>query len=309
MELSLIDLHCDTAYEMHRQNQKLTSNHLAISLQNAEKFKQYGQVMALWTSDQLSDCDGWNACLSMYSYLSHDPAIGDGRARLCTSYHDMIPSIPSLFLAIEDLRILDGQLSRLDTLYEMGVRFVTPLWRGETCIGGSHDTEKGLTPFGIDAIKKAFSLGMIVDISHASERSADEIFSLATEVHCPVVATHSNAYDVCPVSRNLRRRQAESILASGGVVGLNLYPRFLSTDGSDSIERIIPHIEYFLELGFSDSLCLGCDMDGATLPREISNLSMLPSLCELLLQRNYSETLINALFFENAYRFLMQHLK
>lgn len=309
MELSLIDLHCDTAYEMHRQNLKLTSNHLAISLQNAEKFKQYGQVMALWTSDQLSDHDGWDACLSMYSHLSGDPAIIEGRARICTSCRDMIPSIPSLFLGVEDLRILDGRLSRLDTLYEMGVRFVTPLWRGETCIGGSHNTEKGLTSFGRDAIQKAFSLGMIVDISHASERSADEIFSLANEVRCPVVATHSNAYDICPVSRNLRQGQAESIRASGGVVGLNLYPRFLSTDRNDSIERIIPHIEYFLELGFSGSLCLGCDMDGATLPREITDLSRLPTLCELLLQRNYSQTLVSALFFENAHRFLTQHLK
>ena len=308
MKLSLFDLHCDTAFMMHRHRQPLMRNDFAISLENARKFEQYVQVMAIWTDPNLSDADGWQAFGDILRTLKEDASVQHHEAELI----DEIPlepiRKPSLLLAVEDARILCGDASRLEHLYQNGVRILTPLWKGKTSIGGSHDTKEGLTPFGKTAIFDAMKLGMLIDISHASVASAEEIFSCAESLALPVIATHSNAYELCSASRNLHRAQAIKILKSGGVVGLNLYPPFLKKDGIAHVEDVVDHAEYFLDLGFEDHLCLGCDMDGADMPPEVQNLSVLDRLANAMLSRRFSERLVQKIFFENARRFFQHYV-
>lgn len=303
MKLSLFDLHCDTAYEMLRTGQSLTSNRLKVSLERARAFQAYTQVMAHWTNDQLDDETGWKQFLAMRKHLEADAAIQTGTARIGFDDSPLDPSTATLLLAVEDARILAGKLDRVDILYAQGIRIVTPLWKGLTCIGGSHDTDEGLTDFGKAALERACGLGIVLDISHASERSASEIFEIAERYHRPVIASHSNAFAVCPVSRNLRNRQIKQILACGGVIGLNLHTAFLRTDGTPSIKDVLSHVEYFLSMDAEDALCLGCDMDGCDLPPDLPDLAALPVLAEEMLKRNYPETLIQKIFFQNATRF------
>lgn len=309
MQLSLFDLHCDTPYEMHRKQQGLTQNTLAVSLERARVFGQYVQVMAHWTDHMLDDEPGWNRFLAMRRHLDADTAIQDGTARIVTRYDGATTSSATLILALEDARILAGKIERVNALYDAGIRIVTPLWKGETCIGGSHDVQSGLTSFGKTALFRAVSLGMILDISHASERSASEIFELSSEQGRPVIASHSNAYTVCPVSRNLRDEQIKGILLSGGVIGLNLYGHFLRPDGAALAKDVLPHAEHFLSMGAEDALCLGCDMDGCDLPPDLTNISMLPRLAEEMLRHNYPEKLIHKIFFENASRFAKKYFQ
>lgn len=306
MQFSFFDLHCDTATEMYGKQECLSNNSLAVSLRKANVFDRYVQVMAVWTDKRLDDESGWNRLHEVIRYLRADDALQTQKAELVSACPKHFDS-PSLILALEDARILNGKLDRVKELSQLGVRIITPLWSGETCIGGSHDTPSGLTDFGKEAIKTSIQLGMIPDISHASQRSADEILSLATAAGCPVIASHSNAYGVCPVSRNLQDEQIQAIRASGGVIGLNLYQRFLSTEHEASFEDILRHIEYFLERGCENMLCFGCDMDGAELPPDVQDLSAIPALREYLL-RYYTESVLNQLFFENAYSFATRHL-
>jgi membrane dipeptidase len=206
MKLSLFDLHCDTAKRMLLQKEPLAHNSLHVSLDKASCFWRYVQVMALFTPSNLSDEEGWECIVNMWNNLRGDPAVQKGDAVIRTN---LIPSapMPNFLLAQEDARILCNQLSRVDQLYSMGIRILTPLWKGNTCIGGAHDTNDGLSAFGKKAIARAITLGMIPDISHASEASANEIFEIATRASRPVIASHSNAYRICPVSRNLRDGQ------------------------------------------------------------------------------------------------------
>ena len=308
MNLSLFDWHCDTANEMLRQDQELTRNHLAVSLEHASVFSNYIQVMALWTEYGLSDEEGWNRYHAMLKNLKADPAFEQRKARLCTSAPCLKTPLPKLLLGVEDARILNGQIERLDRLHADGVRVLTLLWSGETCIGGSHNTQSGLTEFGKQVVRRAIELGMFPDISHASVESAADVFAIAQEYRFPVIASHSNAYDVCPVSRNLRNDQVTSIIKSDGIIGLNLYQGFLKKDSPAHAEDVLPHVEHFLSLGAKDALCLGGDMDGCELPDDIPTLKELPLLADLMLRHNYSEELVKAIFFENANRFANQYL-
>lgn len=307
MTLPLFDLHCDTAYEMRRRNQSLVKNTLAVSLKRAKGFSRYTQVMALWTDRTLSDEEGWTAFEAMLTNLKSDPSIACKAARIVTDYRDTSDS-PTLILAVEDARILAGNLSRVGLLWDAGVRILTPLWKGETSIGGSHDTDTGLTEFGHTALKSAVELGMILDISHASVQSADEIFELSRAAGRPVIASHSNSHAICPVSRNLSDRQVRQIIDCDGLIGLNLYGAFLSTDRDVTARDLLPHIEHFLSLGAKDILCLGCDMDGCTLPPDIPTLDALPRLADYMLAHGYSESLVQAIFWENANRFAKRYL-
>lgn len=298
MKLSLFDLHCDTAYEMHRQRQALAQNTLAVSLQKAAAFDRYVQVMAHWTDPMLDDEEGWLAFHAMLENLKNDPTV-----------RNPVESFPTLLLSVEDARILCKIPERVDMLYSLGVRILTPLWKGETCIGGSHDTESGLTDFGRDALSRAAELGMILDISHASEKSASEIFEIAARAKRPVIASHSNAFALCPASRNLRKWQIRKILDCDGVIGINLHRYFLTADGNATIDHILSHVAYFLENGAEDHLALGCDMDGCALPEEIPDLSRLPLLAEAMMRANYTEKLIEKIFYENAYSFAQKYLR
>ena len=307
MKLSLFDLHCDTPYEMFRQKQSFERNRLAVSLQEAEPFEQYVQVMAFWTERGLSDAEGWKRFLQMHQNLLSDAAVTDGRAKIVCAY----PNTPSdqrrLILAVEDARILENDLSRVDTLKELGIRILTPLWANDSCIGGAHNTKKGLTVFGKKALQKALSNGILLDISHASVYSAQEIAELCEKNQRPILATHSNAYEICPVSRNLHNEQIKRIIDSDGLIGLNLYQGFIKQTKQPTIDDLLFHIEHFLTLGAVDHLCIGADMDGCDLLEEIPSLSALPQLAEKLLQKNYAERLIQKLFFENADRFAKKY--
>ena len=307
MRLSLFDLHCDTAHRMLSENQPLRSNSFAVSLENAEKFEVYTQIMALWPHNCLCDEEAQRQVFSMLENLKNDPSVLQEEARI-TKRFDELTSIPNLFLSIEDARILAGNVDGVDRLYSLGVRFLTPLWKGHTCIGGAHDTEEGLTPFGKAALHRAAELGMILDISHASERSANEIFAIGAAHSRPVIASHSNAFEVCPVSRNLKLEQIAAIVSCGGLIGLNLHAPFIGCGAHVKIQDLLPHIEYFLEVGAQNALALGCDMDGGDLPSDLPDLAALPKLAELLLQHGYSEGLVRKIFFENASEFAKKYL-
>jgi len=303
MKLSLFDLHADTAWAMYQTKQPLGSNSLAVSLDKTQKFERYIQTMALWTSPKLNDDEGYQELLQVVKNLKADPSLIDEKAELCISCPSRESEKASLILSVEDARVLDGHIERVAELAELGVKSVIPMWSGETCIGGSHNTSIGLTDFGKRAAQEMLSRGMILDISHASVESSKDIFELSAASGKPVIASHSNAYAICPVSRNLYDWQIDAIITSGGIIGINLYRAFLEKDGNATLDNILQHIEHFLSRGAENALCLGCDMDGAELPDDIPDLSYLDRLADHLFARGYSQKLIHKLFFENAYTF------
>lgn len=308
MKLSLFDLHCDTPLELYLQKKRLSDNDLAVSLAKAEVFDRYVQVMAFWNTARLSEDEGWEELCRTYRAFLADPAFSEGKITLVTAYQSDARAKTRFLLSVEDARVLGGRLERVDTLFEMGFRLLTPLWGGVSCIGGAHNTDEGLSSFGKAALQKALSLGMLLDVSHASQRSTDEILELSRAAKRPVLATHSNAHKVCPVSRNLRDTQIRELIACDGLIGLNLYQSFLKSGKAVSVSALLPHIEHFLALGAEDHLALGGDMDGCLLPVDLRDLSELPHLAELMLQANYPERLIRKLFFENADRFAARYL-
>ena len=182
---------------------------------------------------------------------------------------------------------------------------MTLLWGGETCIGGSHDTSTGLTEFGKQVVKRCFELGIVPDISHASEQSVDDVIEIAYQYQKPFIATHSNSYSAYAHSRNLRDRHLSELMKLGGTVGVSMCTSHLRdcAQKQADIDDVIHHIERYMELDAQDYLCFGCDFDGTDLPNGIAHVGDLEKVAEALSAHGYSDQLIDKIFYTNAYTF------
>lgn len=305
--MNYFDLHCDTALALYRNGASLQDAPCAVSLNKAADYARYVQLMAVFTDSRLTDEEGWEQfwkvrenllaqCETYAVPVCHDGAELDNTLRFMDNKDVFL-------LTVEDVRILSGQIERLEELHRAGVSVITPLWGGDTCIGGSHNTDHGLTDFGKAVVAECFDRGIAVDISHASVRSTDEIFTLAEQKHGKVLATHSNAHAICPHTRNLTDDQLHRLAELDGIVGVNLYTRFLSENDPCTGENVVRHIEHLVDVLGEDRVAFGADWDGADVPAELCDISRMPTLVPLLKEKGFGDTLIEKIYFDNAMRF------
>lgn len=313
--LRFFDSHCDTAYELYHRGVGLDENNCHVSLSNATPYSQYAQYYAVWSNRRLDDEACWQDFLRIAEYFDRDiERLADRVTRVRTG-NELTTALGqgkhAAILAVEDARLIAGDLARLDILHGMGVRYLTLLWGGNSCIGGSHDTEDGLTELGKQTVRRCFELGIIPDVSHASEKSTDDILNIAAQYGKPVIASHSNAYSVYAHSRNLRDRHFDTIRSLGGTVGVSLCRSHLTShkEHPATPEHVFAHVDYYLSRGGEDVVGFGADWDGTDLPDGMEHLGAMPLVAEIMARHNYSDELIDKIFFGNAYDFAIKNLK
>jgi membrane dipeptidase len=183
--------------------------------------------------------------------------------------------------------------------------------------------DRGLTPLGRDMVRAMDDLGVVHDLSHLSDRAMDELLALTDR---PVMASHSNCRALfkgqgAASQRHLRDETIREIAGRGGVIGLNLFRRFLRDEpagGWDgpgqagvraSIDDALDHVEHVCAVvGHRGAVGLGSDMDGGFSSAEmcdgIDSPAGLPRLAEGLEQRGWSEAEIEGFASGNWRRFL-----
>src|SRR5881398_1107324 len=130
-------------------------------------------------------------------------------------------------LGVEGGHAIENSLERLDSLYRLGVRYMTLTWNnGNDWAGASMDPRRsgGLSPFGKQVVRRMNELGMLVDVSHVSDATFWDVIAVTTR---PVIASHSACRALARHPRNLSDAQLRDIAKNGGVVGINFYPVFL----------------------------------------------------------------------------------
>ncbi len=313
--LPLIDLHCDTLYELSCHHASLWQNDLAISLEDAAAYPHYAQFFAAWCSDRLTDDQGYDAFCRMVAYWQEQlkQELVASRMVAVHTAEDLTRAWSdhraAAFLAVEDARILGNRPERLDHLARCGVRYLTLQWSGETCIGGAFDTDVGLTSFGRRTVERCFALGIVPDISHTNAKSAQDTIDLAQVSEKPIIASHSNAYSVYDHPRNLRDEHFTALRELGGLVGLNFYCEHLcdTSQREAAVSDLVRHLEHYLSLGGENTVAIGGDWDGAALPRGISHISDAKQLACELMRLGYPDSLIQKLFYGNAQAFIQKN--
>ena len=308
--MKLFDLHCDTATRLYAERASLAENAFHISLEKAAAYRKYVQLTAVFTDETLSDEDGWKRFGEVRQYLEEEAEsnmIPFIRTAGELADFDRSDKKTAFILTVEDARILNGRLERVKELYDCGVRVITPLWGGETIIGGSHDTEDGLTPFGREAVAEMVRVGIIPDISHASFRSADEIMDICEEAGVSPIATHMNSYAVRAHSRNLTDERFLRLTRLGGIAGVSLCLHHLTGESDVSAETVARHFRQYETLAPGHA-AFGCDYDGTDVPPDLSNVGRLPKMAETLASCGMTEDAIDAIFYGTALSFMTAHL-
>ena len=211
--------------------------------------------------------------------------------------------IKSIMLGIENGIALDGQLENLQHFAERGIVYMTLCHNGDNDIcdsaSRSQNTWGGVSPFGEQVIREMNRLGILVDMSHAGEKSFYDALDISSK---PIVCSHSSARALCDHPRNLTDDQMRALAAKGGVAQTTIYHGFLRQDSESCILDVMEHLEHAIQVMGIDHVGLGTDFDGDGGVRGLADASELILFTKQLLRRRYSEEDIQKIWGGNFLR-------
>lgn len=232
---------------------------------------------------------------SMAGHLAWMAQASGGAFRLCTTVAEIEAAQAQAVIAgvmhMEGAEAIDAGCEALHDFYALGLRSLGPVWSRPTIFGhgvpfrfpGDPDTGPGLTDAGKRLVRECNALRVLVDLSHLNAKGVEDVARLSD---APLVATHSNAWAVCPSTRNLTDRQLGMIRDSGGMVGINFATVFLREDGRRSpemtLDPLLRHLDHLITHLGEDHVGFGSDFDGATVPEPIGDVMGLPRLLTAL---------------------------
>ena len=252
----------------------------------------------------------------------------------------------AILLAFEGARALEGRadeenLCMLRTFYRLGVRIVCICGGGRTRFGdgmGEARADAGLTTFGVALVEEMNRLGMLVDVTHMTERSFFDVLEVSRK---PVLVSHVGVRAVCDLPSNLDDARIKAIGANGGVIGMEMVKTEIRKNAQESgevvtFDEVVNHIDHIASLSGVDHDGLGLDFDNFDLvhnihramcpapgsiegfytgipkgnhmlddPRDLSRASI---IAEYLLRRGYSEAEVVKILGGNMLRLFSQTL-
>lgn len=308
------------------------SPHGHIDMSRARRGGLAGGFFAVYipadpTADKVNDRDSLPAALPLEYSLNHAMKMtaklfeiereSHGDFKVVRSVADILAAkaagAMSGILHFEGAEAIDENLYSLEVFYQAGLRSIGPVWSRPTIFAEgvpfrhnhSPDTGPGLTDVGKELIKACNRLKIMIDLSHMNEKGFWDVAKLST---APLVATHSNVWNLSQSTRNLTDKQLDAIRDSDGMVGLNFAVAFLREDGGQNADTalsvMVDHIDYLVTRIGIDRVGLGSDFDGATIPQAIGDASGLPNLVDAMRARGYGDAELAKLCFDNWMRIL-----
>ncbi len=239
--------------------------------------------------------------LVMLGTLFKVEALSEGQVTIVRTAAELQHALDSDTFAIElhfeGAEPLDADGDALEVFYATGLRSVglTHSRRNIFCegvpmgFGNSPDTGPGLTEAGERLVRQLNRKKIMIDLSHINEQGFWDVAKLSD---APLVASHSNAWELSRSPRNLTDKQMDAIKESHGIAGLNYLVSFLRSDGGREtdvpVSLMVDHIEYMVDRMGIDCVGLGSDFDGAFIPDQVGDAAGLPVLMQALVDRGYS---------------------
>ena len=205
-------------------------------------------------------------------------------------YEDKRRGRRSIMFGIENGLALNHDFTNIEHFARRGVVYITLCHNGDNDICDSArgcNTYGGVSRFGEQVIREMNRQGIMVDLSHAAEKSFYDALDISTK---PIVCSHSNCKALCDVPRNLTDDQLRALAAKGGVAHVTLYHGFLRNDRCEaSIMDAIAHLEHAIKIMGVEHVGLGSDFDGDGGVKGIADSSEMINFTLHLLRRRYNE--------------------
>ena len=194
-------------------------------------------------------------------------------------------------LGVEGGHALGGSIVELRWLYQQGVRYLTLTHTRSNDLADSSGGPRlhgGLSARGREVVKEMNRIGMLIDLSHSSDETAEQVLKLSSK---PVLFTHSDARALTVHERNVTDANLDLLKANDGVIMLSFVPSFVNAqEDRASLSDVADHFDYVKKRIGVRHIGVGGDFDGiARGPRGLEDVSRYPYLLAELLRRGWSE--------------------
>jgi membrane dipeptidase len=253
----VVDMHADTTQRLVDENvdlmQRLSDGH--FDTVRAKEGGLDAQFFSIWVDPQLFGGGGAGAMkrADVQIQAVHDLAAKHPETwEVATTAADVRRISGSgkiaALMGMEGGYAIDEKIENVERYYRMGVRYLSPAWTVSTSWAGSSGDEigktRGLTDFGKQVIREMNRLGIMVDVSHLSDRAFWDIVNTSTR---PVIATHSGCRAIANVPRNLTDEMIVALAKTGGVVNVIFYPEHIEPGYSEKKKQVDAEIDSMVQ--------------------------------------------------------------
>lgn len=321
-------MHCDTISRIEELRQQgeiceLHKNELQLDVKRMKNAGYLMQTFALFidkgsTTDPFQDCMKLLDCFYMEMEKNRDwirPVTN--AAQILTNEKN---GFMSALLGIEEGGVCLGKTELLRDFYRLGVRLITLTWNYENEIGfpnkvmenipfGEAETKYGIKERGIEFLEEMERLGMLIDVSHLGDAA---FYDVCRYTKMPLIASHSNARAICPHVRNMPDDMIRMLAERGGVMGINFAAGFTEYNKEKgelgTIDGLIRHIKYIVNLAGIEAVGLGSDFDGIERKIEMDDCSMMPIFAQRMKRAGFSADEIEKICYKNMLRLMQEVL-
>lgn len=213
----------------------------------------------------------------------------------------------AIIMGIENGYAIGKDIHNVEIFRNKGVAYMTLCHNGDNDICDSHKGNQehgGVSVFGEQVIQEMNRVGMMVDLSHAHERSFYDALEIS---HLPIICSHSSAKALCNHTRNLTDDQMKALARKGGVAQVTLYNGFLKETGNACILDAIEHLNHMVNIMGIEHVGIGTDFDGDGGIIGCSNASELLQFTRRLLLERYSKEDIQKIWGGNFLRIMSMY--
>lgn len=312
----IIDSHCDTPmlFDEHKIDFSIRSDIAKVDIQKMIEGRVDVSVVVAYIPQKVYEYEGGDFAFAMAKRLIGElkAKIGacDKFACVAESVDDLLVNkerrVKSFMIGLENGCALNGDLDNIQLFKDMGLVYITLCHNGpndicDSCVGEPvHD---GLSDFGRVVVSQMNNLGVVVDMSHASEKSVLDVLGCSSH---PIIASHSSSYALCAHKRNLSDEVIIKIAEKGGVVHVCLYDYFLKEGGGATILDIVDHLEHIISLTGYEHVGVGSDFDGGGGIVGCNGSNELINITVELLRRGHKSSNISKIWGANFMRVIRQ---
>ena len=245
----IVDTHADTPQMMLDEGYDLAdpSSPYMISIPKMRKGHLGAEFFSIWVPVDWPRQDLIHRALDLIDVVNEQVARHSDSLGMARSAVDVVrlhrQHKIAILMGLEGGHIIIDDLRVLDNFYRLGVRYMTLTHTRDTDwadSSGDKPRHNGLTPFGRQVVERMNRLGMMVDISHVSDKT---FYDAVAASKAPVIASHSSCRALCDAPRNMTDDMIRTLAKNGGVMDINYYSAFLDPQFRAAANRISKQVD------------------------------------------------------------------
>ena len=304
----ILDSHCDSPMLFDEGSHFYSKNpEMLVDLHKMTAGRQDASFMVAYLKQEGRDEDSLKAAVAkadrLLSLIDERIAECKGYAAIATTpdelWQNKFKGIKSVVKGVENGYAIGLDIDNIDRLRSRGVAYMTLCHNGDNDICDSHKgnhEHNGLSEFGKRVVERMNKVGMMVDLSHASEKSFWDALECSSK---PIICSHSSSRALCDHTRNLTDEQMRALARSGGVAQVCMYSGFLKKEEDATVIDAVRHIMHMIDVMGVDHVGIGSDFDGGGGIPGLEDASWFVSLTGRLMAEGLTDEQLSLLWGRN----------